>query len=158
MSIHDAATRLLNKFVGIVNDANRPLPEWTEWSRPSQMGPIHSEHILNLNLPSVANPYLLRSYGTTWYTGLAIGSYIEALTLDAAKRQGVQLLIDRLERALAELRNYQELEHVPQPTTAEIAETHPLAHEAAERIYASPDSAAAESVPNKEREPICKRS
>jgi hypothetical protein len=116
MSIHDAA------------DTNRPIPEWTEQGHLTKMGPIHSEHVLNLNLPSVANPYVIRSYGTTWYAGMALGEYIEALDLDAAKRQAVQLVINCLERALADLRNYQEREHVQQPT---MAETHPLAHEAA---------------------------
>ncbi len=98
---YPAAQRLLDEAV---DAAVRPLPIWA--TRHSQ--PVVPKIEYELKLPSGESLRLSESYVTTWYAGLAVGSYIEAESLDAAKPLAVALVIDHLERALADLRFYNE--------------------------------------------------
>ena len=98
---YSAAARQLYEAV---DAATRPLPVWG--TRHTQPVVPKVEH--ELKLPSGERLHLSESYGTTWYAGLAVGSYIQTNGLDAAKPLAIAVVIDRLERALAELRFYQE--------------------------------------------------
>jgi hypothetical protein len=98
---YSAAQRLLDEAV---EAAVRPLPVWG--ARHPQ--PVVQKIEYELKLPSGESLHLSESYGTTWYAGLAVGSHVKAESLDAAKPEAVALVIDRLERTLAELRFYQQ--------------------------------------------------
>ena len=94
---YSAAARQLDEAV---DAAVRPMPTWA--TRHPKLRPVPQEY--ELKLPSGESLHLSKSFGTTWYAGLAVGSYVKAESLDAAKPEAVALLIDRLERALVELR------------------------------------------------------
>ncbi len=98
---YSAAQRLLDEAV---DAAVRPLPVWG--TRHSQ--PVMPKVEYELKLSSGESLRLSESFGSTWYAGLAVGSYVEAESLDEAKPAAVALVIDRLERALADLRFYQQ--------------------------------------------------
>jgi hypothetical protein len=98
---YSAAQRLLDEAV---DAAVRPMPIWA--TRHPQ--PVMHKVEYELKLPSGESLHLSKAYGTTWYAGLAVGSYFEAESLEAAKPEAIALVIDRLERTLADLRFYRE--------------------------------------------------
>ena len=98
---YSAAQRLLDEAV---DAAVRPMPIWA--TRHPQ--PVVPKVEYELKLPSGESLHLSEAFGTTWFAGLTVGSYIEAESLDEAKPAAVALVIDRLERALADLRFYQQ--------------------------------------------------
>ena len=101
---YPAAQQVLDEMTGAAKVAAPVLPVWGLRHEPPALPKV--EHELKLACGNTL--HVSEAYSDHWYASLAVGGYVETETIDAAKPLAVQLVIDRLERTLADLRAYQE--------------------------------------------------